>query len=198
MPCRCGRGVPALAAGIGFGRAAGERAAIGRHRALAAQRRLRAAHGRAKIHHRLREIAGTVGRSQRQHQLADLALDGVSIAWRRAIDAARHWCRPPPRARRTRSRRSPPRYSRRCPGRLRSSAAVLRKAAAARHFAGAGDEIARTGIVTEARPIRRGSPRPSPQPTPRLSASARQTFRTAESTAATVVCCSMTSLSQTR
>ena len=59
---------------------------------------------------------------------------------------------------------------------------VAGKPPRARHFAGAGDEVAGAGIIAEARPFGEDRPRRSPRPAPRSSASARRTARTAEST----------------
>ena len=95
-------------------------------------------------------------------------------------DAARRSCRPPQRVRRTRSPKLPPRYRRRCPAAEQLNGGG-RESAAPRHFPGAGDEVARTGVIAETRPFGENVFVACLRRAPRSSASARRSARTAES-----------------
>ena len=73
MPWRCGRSRFALGAGKASGVAAGEGAAVGGERAGGAVGLLRAADGRAEVHHRLGKVAGPLAGVMRVGELADFA-----------------------------------------------------------------------------------------------------------------------------
>ena len=200
MPWRCGRDARcASAPGKASGSPLAKAAQSALQRAVAATRRLRAADGRAEVHHRLGEIAGPVGRASsraraarsRPRRAAAMRVQPGDHPLDIGVDR-----RAP--ARRTRSRRSRPRCRRRCPGSCAKLGRGSREAAAPRDFAGAGDEVAGAGIIAKAGPFGEDRPR-------RVAAASasivgqRATNRSNRGvTVATVVCWSMTSLSHTR
>ena len=84
-------------------------------------------------------------------------------------------------ARRTRSRRSPPRYSRRSRAARAARPRLSGKPPRRRDCAGAGDEVAGAGIIAEPGPFAEHRLVSAPRRAPRSSASARRTARTAGS-----------------
>ena len=168
-------------------------------RALAAARRFGPADGRAEVHHRLGEIAGAVRRAScRGRGVRPGPLEGSLRARAAARSRARHWCRPPPPSRRTRSRRSPPRYRRRCPGSWRSSAAVVRESRRVAPLRGRRRSGCARGRNSRGRPIRRGSSSSLAAASASIVGQRATNRSNRGVTAATVVCWSITSLSHTR
>ena len=156
MPWRCGRG----ALGLGRGKALrdcrwrrrGSRPRAGRRgsRGCAGgrwSRRGPSSPGRSRR-------GGRPGSARRQVRGFRSCTAATGRRCRRAgRRPARHWCRSPPRARRTRSRR----WRRRCRRRGREAcavrASVAREAAARGDGAGAGDEVAGAGVIAEPGPF---------------------------------------------
>ena len=153
MPWRCGRGRAWLARREGFGRRRWRRRR-NRHASGHSPQRglLRPADGRAEVHHRLDEIAGTVGRHHRQDSALDLAAAAAASAWRRAItrstlvSTAGSLLAERDRGDRRRRIIADARKRAKLGGGSRESAAP-------RDFAGAGDEVAGPGIIAEAGPF---------------------------------------------
>ena len=94
-------------------------------------------------------IAATMPRDLLLRRIARCAWSGPPLG--------RRWCRPTAALCRTRSQRSPPRYSRRSPATCEARLSVVGKPPLSATCSRAGDQIARPGIITEARPLARES-----------------------------------------